>query len=432
MRGLIAKLVNGEISRRDFAARLLGMRFGMMKDESILDTVTVANEKRAGASKNSESFRAEPFSEITPYEQWMKSEGVPVHGGYHIANVRAVEVKPWKRFGTNAALFNLEGAEATDGAYLLEIASGSSTRPVRYMFEESIYVLDGEGETTVWHENRPKQTFKWKKGTLFSPPLNTWRVHKNLGRASARLISFTDLPLVMDLYHNADFIFNNDFVFRDRYDNQPDYFTVNESKMRIAGSAATFGEGEKGAVGVLDTGLIPDLNEIQLFAAKARGLKNKSAEVVLSDNSMQTHVSEFEVGTYKRAHRHGPGSHVLAMSGLGYSLMWTNAPKYSEAMKKVRVDWKDGTLFVPPDRWFHQHFNTGENSAKYMATTWIGGKYWVKAMGGGGRTHRLNTVSFHAGGNMIDYQDEDPAIREMFAAELKSHGVNIHMPDKRG
>jgi len=29
--------------------------------------------------------------------------------------------------------------------------------------------------------------------------------------------------------------------------------------MKIAGSAATFGEGEKGAVGVLDTGLIPDL-----------------------------------------------------------------------------------------------------------------------------------------------------------------------------
>ena len=110
----------------------------------------------------------------------------------------------------------------------------------------------------------------------------------------------------------------------------------------------------------------------------------------------------------------------------------TNAPRYSEALKKVRVDWQDGTLFVPPDRWFHQHFNTGEGSAKYMATTWIGGKYFVKGMGGGGRTHRLNTVSFHAGGNMIDYPDEDPAIREMFEAELKNHGVNIRMPDRKG
>src|SRR2546428_159998 len=194
MRKLIAKLVNGEITRRDFTARVLGMGFGMMTVESILDTVTIAGESNHSA-KNAETFHAEPFS--------------------------------------------------------------------------------------------------------------PWRIHKNTGRAAASFISVTDLPLVMDLYHNADFIFNNDFVFRDRYNNQPDYFTVNESKMKIAGSAATFGEGEKGAVGVLDTGLIPDLNQIQLFAAKARGLKNKSAEVILSDNSMQTHVSEFEIGTYKRAHRHG-------------------------------------------------------------------------------------------------------------------------------
>ncbi len=251
MRKLIAKLINGEISRRDFTARVLGMGFGMMTVESILDTVAVAgNRKDRGTFKHPETFRAEPFSEKTPYEQWIDSEGVPVHTGYLVPDVRAAEVKSWKRLGAKGAIINLEGAEATDGSYVCEIAPGAGTNPQRYMFEESIYVLDGEGETSVWHENRPKQTFKWKKGTLFSPPLNTWRVHKNTGRGRARFISVTDLPLVMDLYHNADFIFNNDFVFRDRYDNQPDYFTVNESKMRIAGSAATFGEGEKGAVGV--------------------------------------------------------------------------------------------------------------------------------------------------------------------------------------
>ena len=431
MRKLIAKLVNGEITRRDFSARLLGMGFGMMTVESILDNVAVAKESQRGREQKSvERFRAEPFSEKTPYEQWMASEGVPLHKGYHIPDVRAVEVKPWARFGTNAALFDLEGAEATDGAYILELAPGASTKPVRFMFEESILVLDGMGQTTVWHENRPKQTFKWQKSTLFSPPLNTWRVYKNTGNRPARLISVMDLPLTMDLYHNADFIFNNDFVFRDRYDNQPDYFTVNQSKMKIAGSAATFGEGEKGAVGVLDTGLIPDINGIQLFVAKSRGLKNKSAEVILSDQSMQSHVSEFETGTYKRAHRHGPGSHVLVLGGVGYSLMWTDVPQYSKAPKQVRVDWKEGTLFVPPDRWFHQHFNAGTSAAKYMATTWIGGKYWVKGMAGGGRTHRLNTISFHHGGNMVDYPDEDPLIKEMFAAELKKHGVELRMPSE--
>src|SRR5262249_38777186 len=154
-----------------------------MTVESILDTVMVGKETRQIGAKTVEGFRAEPFSERTPYEQWMDSEGVPVHKGYHIPDVRAVEVKQWARFGTKAALFDLEGAEATDGAYVLEIAPGTSTKPVRFMFEESIFVLGGEGETTVWHENRPKQTFKWQKSTLFSPPLNTWRIYRNTGRA---------------------------------------------------------------------------------------------------------------------------------------------------------------------------------------------------------------------------------------------------------
>ncbi len=224
------------------------------------------------------------------------------------------------------------------------------------------------------------------------------------------------------------FNFNNDFVFRDRYRGESDYFTANESKLRAAGIAATFGEGERGAVGVLDTGLIPDLNNLQLYDAKSRGVSNKSAEVILSDNAMQSHVSQFGVGTYKRAHRHGPGSHVLVMGGAGYTLMWTQEPHYSRAPKQVRIDWKDGALLVPPDRWFHQHFNTGATPAKYMATTWIGGKYFVKAMGGGGRTHRLNNISHKHGGNMIDHPDEDPMVRAMFEEELKKNGVEARMP----
>ena len=110
------------------------------------------------------------------------------------------------------------------------------------------------------------------------------------------------------------------------------------------------------------------------------------------------------------------------------TLFWTENAKYSESRQHIRADWKDGTLFVPPDRWYHQHFNTGGDSAKYMATTWIGAKYWSKAIGGGGRTHRLNTVSFHDGGNMVGDADEDPIVRSMFVEELKKNGIASRMP----
>ncbi len=423
MRRLIAKLVRGGISRRDFARQVAGYGFGAVTAESILDSVAAGADIPKGSH---EDFPFTPYSLRTYFNQWGESEAIPVHTGYFIDDVRAVELKDWKRFGVRAAFLNVQGAEGVDVAYVMELAPGQSTRPVRCMFEESLYVLDGEGETTVWHERAHTQTFKWAKKSLFSPPLNTWRVHKNTGKTPVKLISFNDLPLMMDLFHNLDFIFNNEFVFRDRYNDERDFFVMNPAKFKATGTAATFGAGDLGDVRLVESGLVPDVDHVDLYTSKARGVSNRSVEMCLSNNTMQTHLSEFDVGTYKRAHRHGPGSHVLSLNGVGYTLYWTDNPRYSEGRQKMRIDWKDGTLLVPPDRWFHQHFNTGNQAAKYMATEWAGAKYWSEAIGGGGRTHRLNTVSTHDGGNMVD--DEDPAVRALFEEELKKHGVPSRMP----
>jgi len=243
MRKLLAKLINGEISRRDFHCADAGMGFGMMTVESILDNAALGGDQTR-ARAGGETFRAEPFSEKTPYEQWMHDEGIPIHGGYFVADVRAVEVKPWKRLGAKGALIDLEGAEATDGAYLVEIGAGAGTNPQRYMFEESIYVLDGEGETTVGMRTDQSKPSNGEGYAVFTTAKYLASAQKPGSRTCSSYFVHR-FPLVMDLYHNADFIFNNDFVFRDRYDHQPDYFTVNQSKMKIAGSAATFGEGEK-------------------------------------------------------------------------------------------------------------------------------------------------------------------------------------------
>lgn len=376
------------------------------------------------------SAQFEPFSDRTPYEQWMAREGVPIYTGYSIPDVRALELKRWDRLDANGAFIDLEGSEGTDGAYICEIAPRESTRPQKFLFEEAIFVLDGEGESVVWQDGGGQRTIPWEKGAMFSPPLNVWRQHFNRGSAPARLISFHDLPVVMDLFHSAEFVFDNPFVFRDRYNNEPDYFAFNDLKLVGGGSAALFDQSERAAPKkrTIVSGLVTDVNQLELHAAKSRGLKNKGVEMVFSDNTLQTHISEFEAGSYKRAHRHGPGSQILILGGEGYSLLWNDRPRYSDAGKHMRVDWKEGSMFVPPDRWFHQHFNGGESPAKYMATTWIGGKYFAKSLGGGGRTHRLNNVSTEEGGNMVDYPNEDPMIRDMFESELAKRGIKSQMP----
>src|SRR5262249_39211240 len=62
----------------------------------------------------------------------------------------------------------------------------------------------------------------------------------------------------------------------------------------------------------------------------------------MARGSIASHISQFPVGTYKKAHAHGPGAHVIVLSGEGYSLM---GPRGEEPR---RFDWQVGTLIVPP------------------------------------------------------------------------------------
>jgi hypothetical protein len=135
----------------------------------------------------------------------------------------------------------------------------------------------------------------------------------------------------------------------------------------------------------------------------------------MAKGSMNSHISQFPIGTYKKGHAHGPGAHVIILSGEGYSLMWPegDAPK--------RYDWEVGTLIVPPNMWFHQHFNGGTAPARYLAFKHEG----VAIRNAQGVPKAW--ISRRLGGDQIDYADEIPAVRKMFAETLAKQGLAPRM-----
>lgn len=450
----------GRVSRREFVERAATGGLSLLATTSLLSSKARAegdpvrgdnvhqhghdhdhphaghdHRHHAQRQKHAPGRRTRMQTNISPWEEWLKSENLPVYRDYYIGDLRKVDTKPWSRLGRGirGAHIDLIGSEGINSGYVCEISGRASTVPQRYLFEELIYVLNGEGETVVWHPGGAgKQSIKWQQGSVIAPPLNVWRQHVNRGSQTARFVSMTNAPMVIDLFHSSDFVFNNDYAFRDRYNGESDYFSAGPDKMFH--KETTDEESEiKGGVHTWDSGFIPDVRKIGLREVKERGAANSRIELQLSDNALQAHVSEFGVGTYKKAHRHGPGSHVVMLNGIGYTLLWKDTVKYSEAKTHLRIDWKEGSLFVPPDGWFHQHFNAGNDAARYLAPTWGGdGKWFMKAVGGGSRTHRLGKTSIRKGGNLIEYEDEDPAIREVYQAELRKNGVEMRMPSGKG
>ena len=156
---------------------------------------------------------------------------------------------------------------------------------------------------------------------------------------------------------------------------------------------------------------MPDAVNLPLITAKERGAGGGHIRFNMAKGSMNSHISQFPIGTYKKGHAHGPGAHVIILSGDGYSLMWP------EGDEPKRYDWEVGTMIVPPNMWYHQHFNTGTTPSRYLAF-----KHEVVSIRNAQGVPKA-WISKRIGGDQIDYADESPKIRQMFNDELAIHGI---------
>jgi len=343
------------------------------------------------------------------YREWQEAQGIPVVEGFFIEDVKEVEVKPWALNEGLGALINLDGTGGTNDAYVCEIPPGGKLKPQKHLFEEMIYVAKGSGATSVWQKDGAPHTFEWHTGSLFAIPINASYQHFNgSGTEAVRLFAVTNAPFMINLFHNLDFIFDNDFSFTDRFNPaDTDYFSR---------------EGTLEGRFFLSTNFVPNTHTIGLKDYKERGARSRNIKFDLAGQVMAAHISEFPVGTYKKAHRHGPGAHVIVLSGQGYTVLWP------EGAEPTHVDWKPGCVVVPPMQWFHQHFNSGAEPARYLALRWNSFRYKFVRLGDNGDAGSTYT-SVKDGGGQIEYEDEDPAVHREYEALVSAAGAQCQMAD---
>jgi len=335
----------------------------------------------------------------SPYRRWVASEGLDVIDALYVADLNAVPLKPWARRGGRGVFINHDASRTSNDCYVCEIPPGGNLAPQRQLYEEMILVLAGHGSTDVWNDAGGRASFEWGKGAIFGIPLNARHRHSNgSGSDPARFVAVTNLPSMMNVFEESAFIFDTPHDFTGRFNGENDYFAAEGAQKGL----------------LLDTNLVPDAVTVPLFDAEERGAGGH-IRFQLAKASLGSHISEFPVGTYKKCHRHGPGAHVIILSGEGYSLM------YPEGEPAQRFDWRAGTMIVPPNMWFHQHFNVGTVPARYLAFKHEG----VAIRNAQGVPKAW--ISTRVGGDQIDYADEAAELRAVFAEELARHGLESRM-----
>ena len=335
------------------------------------------------------------------YDRWMEAQGVPVHRGYFIEDLKTIEVAPWGERECDAAFVQLSGMEGVAEARITEIAPKASVPPMRFALDEVIYTVSGWGIATVWAEGVAKHSFEFGPRSLFLIPRGSYRQFANArGDQPLRLLHNNYLPVAMSLEPDPGFYFNNSYAHPELL--QPkgdDLYAVAKRAPAMGRGATWYGNF------FTDMGAWEDL-----VPHRARGGGGHVVDVSFPNSQMGGHMSVFPPGTYKKGHRHGPGRVIVIPAGEGYSIMWP------EGGEKVIVPWHEGSMFTPPDRWFHQHFNVSVTPARYLALAPLPQfSGWSEDVEDRAR-------------NQIEYPAEELWIREKFEEELGKHGLKSLMP----
>ena len=372
----------------------------------------------------------------TPFEHWVQSEGLKVITRHTIPDILTEALEPWERTGCSAALLDLTH-DPSDRAiitnqgtirYLVEIPPGGTFKAEKHMYEEIFYVAKGRGAAAVWYEGSPKRNFEWQEDSAFAIPLNAWHeIYNGSGTETARLYAATNMPTPINLYGSPEFVFNSTATFPDRFDpNDEMYFSGKSTKL---------------ADRLTQSNLIPSVLRMALDPWSPRG-PGSNMYVVMAGGRFVCHVSEFPVGTYKKAHGfHGAGrgegsagaptrrglvseTSYLFLSGDGYDLQWPPDVEPGPGVDWTRCDFKKGSLMTN-GLGGHQHFNASSEPARYLVL-----HYGNPSFGAGGGTgnRRSSRASDEPSRTQIEYEDEDPRIRALFEEECGKRGVTCEMP----
>lgn len=341
------------------------------------------------------------------YQDFREGEDIPVHHGLFYHDRDSLETGQWDRTGERGALLNLHGIQGVWDIHMHDLTPGGETSLQHHLYQEIVYVSQGRGATEIG-QGDDTAVFEWQEGSLFFIPQAVPYRHMNHSASeNAHLFSQTTLPSLLELVQYTDLIFEPNQDLWEEALREEDFFSAN-------GELRGTWSDENTARWVAN--FVPDLNQFDKLQPRSYRGAGTNINFKFPNSSIRIHAAEFPRGTYKKAHhRAGPASVYTIISGEGYSTMWQ--PEWDEIGK---IEWEPGTIISYPHDCLHQHFNTGDEPARYIA--WHSPNW--------GTLGDIDLYSSSAPQNQIEYHEEDPVVREHYKRSLEGTNQEFRMPDE--
>jgi oxalate decarboxylase/phosphoglucose isomerase-like protein (cupin superfamily) len=359
-----------------------------------------------------------------PYENFMDAEDIPVHRAVlGVSDITQLRREPWQRTGGLGTFIELHGTfQSERGLFVGEIPPRAELRPQKYLYEQQLYILQGSGATSVWQGDPSKvQSFEWERGSVFAIPPNVDHVLTNAGDEAVVYFGVTTAPRIMNSLYDIAATFDSTHRFVDLDTAEGDYFLSPEERSVKGWYQQT----------MVDTRLIRNVYDFVADPQEQKVAGGRLTGYRMGPRFPRGHISTWPSGRYHKAHYHGPGAIILGLDGEGYVLAWDSAfgPRpyangHGDRVEKLA--WGAHSIYAPPNRYFHQHFNTSAGEARHVAVYGAALPLGVHDLNAddGWRGHK----SIREGGTLIEYEDEDPRVRADFDASLRENGLESTMP----
>src|SRR5258707_15711135 len=77
----------------------------------------------------------------TPYQRWVRAEGLEIISGHYVPNLRTAPLKPWPRRGGAGVYINHDASRTSNDCYVCEIPPSKILNQQRHRLEDVMVMI---------------------------------------------------------------------------------------------------------------------------------------------------------------------------------------------------------------------------------------------------------------------------------------------------